>query len=163
MNMPGLNNTLSLMKVRMLCLKNHFGRPNADKVTRWSLILGLGSLFLWADYVFFYRVIQYLDGLPLQIGEELIVQLLNVVFLTLFAMVLFSSIIASLSIYYISSDLECLHSLPLSLGSIVTIRLGQTVVNASWMVLTTSSSSGLSSGLLLANSNRFTAASPTGG
>ena len=32
----------------------------------------LGAVFIWLDYMFFYRIIGYLDGLPLQIGEELI-------------------------------------------------------------------------------------------
>lgn len=125
----------SLGAVRMRFMKNHFGRPNRDKVTRWALIGTLGMLFLVADYAFFYRMVQYLDGLPLQIGEELIVQLLNVVFLTLFAMLLFSTIIAALAIYYISSDLDFLHSLPISLGPIIHVRFMQTVINASWVVL----------------------------
>jgi ABC-2 type transport system permease protein len=127
--------TQNLSRVRLQFLKNHFGRPDRDKVTRWFLIGGLGALFLVADYVFFYRMIAYLDGLPLRVGEELIVQLLNVVFLTLFAMLLFSSIIASLAIFYISSDLEFLHALPLSRGSIINVRFMQTVINASWVLL----------------------------
>lgn len=125
----------SLSAVRLKFLKNHFGRPNGDKVTRWLLIGTLGTLFLIADYVFFYRMVAYLDGLPLQVGEELIVQLLNVVFLTLFAMLLFSTIIAALAIYYVSSDLEFLHSLPMTPGAIIHVRFVQTLINASWVVL----------------------------
>lgn len=120
--------------MRWVFIKNNFFRPNPNKFLRWGLILTLGLLFLIGDYIFFYRMIEYLDGLPLKIGEELIVQLLNVVFLTLFAMVLFSSLIASLSIYYISSDLDFLHSLPISESSIVNVRLGQTMINGTWVV-----------------------------
>jgi len=127
--------TRNLSNLRLRFLKNHFGRPDKDKVTRWCLIATLGALFLTADYIFFYRMIQYLHALPLRVGQELLVQLFNVVFLTLFALLLLSSIIASLAIYYISSDLEFLHSLPLSLGSIVNVRFAQTVINASWVVL----------------------------
>lgn len=127
--------TRSLSRLRLRFLANHFGRPDRDKVTRWLLIGGLGALFLVADYIFFFRMIAYLDGLPLRVGEELIVQLLNVVFLTLFAMLLFSSIVASLSIFYISSDLEFLHSLPLSEEAVINVRFMQTTVNASWVVL----------------------------
>ena len=50
-------------------------------------------------------------------------------------MVLFSAIIASLSIYYISSDLDFLHSQPTSKDSIVRVRFVQTLINASWVVL----------------------------
>jgi ABC-2 type transport system permease protein len=95
----------------------------------------LGSLFFVANYAFFFRMIRYLDELPFKVGEELIFQLLNVIFLTLFVMVLFSAIIASLSIYYISSDLDFLHSQPVSKGSIIRVRFAQTLVNASWVVL----------------------------
>ena len=95
----------------------------------------LGSLFFVANYAFFYRMIRYLDELPFKVGEELIFQLLNVIFLTLFVMVLFSAIIASLSIYYISSDLDFLHSQPVSKGSIIRVRFVQTLINASWVVV----------------------------
>lgn len=129
------SHTFNLVRVRGRFLKNHFGRPTTDKIIRWSLILGLGTLFLIGDYIFFFRIIQYLDGLPLKIGEELIIQLLNVIFLTFFAMLLFSSIIASLTIFYGSSDSEFLHSLPISPGSIIDMRLAQTVLNCSWVIL----------------------------
>lgn len=124
----------SLLRMRWSSLKNQVSRPSPNKLGRWGLIFTLGTLFIIGDYLFFFRMIQYLDGLPLRIGEELIVQLLNVVFLTLFAMVLFSSLIASLSIFYISADLEFLHSLPVSKSSIITMRLGQTVINGTWVV-----------------------------
>jgi len=124
----------SLLRMRWSSLKNQVSRPSPNKLGRWGLIFTLGTLFIIGDYLFFFRMIQYLDGLPLRIGEELIVQLLSVVFLTLFAMVLFSSLIASLSIFYISADLEFLHSLPVSKSSIITMRLGQTVINGTWVV-----------------------------
>jgi ABC-2 type transport system permease protein len=116
-------------------MKNHLVHPAPDKWGRWGLIGILGSLFFVANYAFFYRMIRYLDELPFRVGEELIFQLLNVIFLTLFVMVLFSAIIASLSIYYISSDLDFLHAQPVSTGSIIRVRFVQTLVNASWVVL----------------------------
>ncbi len=130
-----LTETWKLLRMRWLFLKNHFVHPAPDKWTRWGLILILGSLFFAANYAFFFRMIRYLDELPFKVGEELIFQLLNVIFLTLFVMVLFSAIIASLSIYYISSDLDFLHSQPLRKVSIINVRFVQTLINASWVVL----------------------------
>lgn len=130
-----LTETWKLLRMRGLFLKNHFVHPAPDKWTRWGLILILGSLFFAANYAFFFRMIRYLDELPFKVGEELIFQLLNVIFLTLFVMVLFSAIIASLSIYYISSDLDFLHSQPVRKGSIIITRFVQTLINASWVVL----------------------------
>lgn len=133
--MLATSDTYKLFRVRWLFLKNHLAHPASDKWGRWGLIGILGSLFFVANYAFFYRMIRYLDELPFKVGEELIFQLLNVIFLTLFVMVLFSAIIASLSIYYISSDLDFLHSQPISKGSIIRVRFAQTLVNASWVVL----------------------------
>ena len=133
--MLAMTDTYKLFRVRWLFLKNNLTHPAPDKWTRWGLIGILGSLFFVANYAFFYRMIRYLDELPFKVGEELIFQLLNVIFLTLFVMVLFSAIIASLSIYYISSDLDFLHSQPISKGSIVRVRFVQTLINASWVVL----------------------------
>jgi len=97
--------------------------------------LTLGALFVIGDYWFFHRVIVYLDGLPSRVGDELIVQLVNLVFITLFMMVLFSGLIVSLSVYYLSRDLELLHSLPIPIRSLVTARYFQCMANSSWMVL----------------------------
>ena len=133
--MLAMSDTRKLFRVRWLFLKNQFVHPAPDKWTRWGLIGILGSLFFAANYAFFYRMIRYLDELPFKVGEELIFQLLNVIFLTLFVMVLFSAIIASLSIYYISSDLDFLHSQPISKDSIIHVRFVQTLINASWVVL----------------------------
>jgi len=132
--MLAMTDTYKLFRVRWLFLKNNFVHPAPDKWTRWGLIGILGSLFFVANYAFFYRMIRYLDELPFKVGEELIFQLLNVIFLTLFVMVLFSAIIASLSIYYISSDLDFLHSQPIGKDSIVRVRFVQTLINASWKV-----------------------------
>ncbi|MEE9258983.1 MAG: hypothetical protein V3U37_05535 [Nitrospinaceae bacterium] len=127
--------TQALFRWRGAILRNYFLRPNRDRVFRWTMIAVLTTLFIAGDYIFFFRIIRYLDGLPLQVGEELIVQLLNVVFLTLFMMTLFSSLIVSLSVFYLSSDLELLHSLPAPVSSVINTRFFQTGVNSSWMIL----------------------------
>ena len=124
-----------LLKYRLVALVNGFKGLGSKQVVRPLSILTLGTLFVIGDYWFFHRVIRYLDGLPSRLGEELIVQLVNLVFITLFAMVLFSSLIVSLSVYYLSRDLEILHSLPISIRSIVTARYFQCLANSSWMVL----------------------------
>ncbi len=123
-----------LSRLRFKFFKNNFKNPTSAKKNRWMMLGLLVVLFIWGDYLFFLKIIRYLDTLPLNVGVELIVQLINVVFLTLFMMVLFSSIIASLSIFYVSSDLEFLHSLPVKTESVVQVRFFQTVWNASWMM-----------------------------
>ncbi|MBC8284567.1 MAG: hypothetical protein H8E32_12195, partial [Nitrospinae bacterium] len=102
---------------------------------RWIGAIFLAVLFVVGDYWFFFRIIRYLNELPFKVGEELTVQLVNLVFITLFFMVMFSSLIVSLSIFYLSRDLELLHSMPVSIKSLVTVRVGQCFIHSSWMVL----------------------------
>lgn len=127
--------TSSLLWVRRRILRNLLIRPTWNHRVRWGLILLLGILFVWGDYYFFHRVIQHLSELPFQIGEELLVQLLNVVCLTFFVMVLFGALIVSLSVFFMAPDLALLHSLPLKTEAITWVRFSQTVVYSSWMVL----------------------------
>lgn len=124
-----------LLKYRLVALANSFKGFGSKQVLRPLSVLTLGTLFVIGDYWFFHRMIRYLDGLPSRLGEELIIQLVNLVFITLFAMVLFSSLIVSLSVYYLSRDLKVLHSLPVSNKSVVTARYFQCMANSSWMVL----------------------------
>lgn len=124
-----------LLKFRLISLRNSVMRLGQNKSMRPISILILGTLFVIFDYWFFHRVIVYLDGLPFRVGDELIVQLVNLVFITLFMMVLFSSLIVSLSVYYLSRDLELLHSLPISVQALLTSRYFQCMANSSWMVL----------------------------
>ncbi|MBT3365884.1 MAG: hypothetical protein HN472_11340 [Nitrospina sp.] len=124
-----------LLKFRLRAQTNFFKRFGLKKALRPISIFVMGTLFVIGDYWFFHRVIVYLDGLPFRVGDELIVQLVNLVFITLFMMVLFSSLIVSLSVYFLSRDLELLHSLPIPIRSVITARYFQCMANSSWMVL----------------------------
>ena len=57
------------------------------------------------------------------------------VLLTFFSLLLFSSIIASLSKLYLSRDLLLVHSLPVSGGKIFLARWLESTVDSSWMVI----------------------------
>jgi ABC-2 type transport system permease protein len=127
--------TRQLLGIRWAMVRNDFARPTRAKCLRWSLMLGLGALLLWGEYVFFLRIIRHVDGLPLNVGEELMVQIFNVVFLTLFAMILFSSLISTLNVFYLSNDMEFLHALPLRQAPIVGVRFLQNLAQSSLMAL----------------------------
>ena len=124
-----------LLRYRLAAMKNILSKPGRDKKLRWGLIGVFGTLFVIGDFIFFLRIIRYLDGLPLNVGEELIVQLVNVIFLTLFVMVWFSSLIVSLSVFYLSRDLDFMHAIPVKMGTFIFARFSQSVLHSSWMVL----------------------------
>ena len=124
-----------LLQYRLSALKNNFSRPTRDKKIRWGVIAVIAALFVYGDFLFFLRIVRYLDGLPVQIGEEIIAQMINVIFLTLFVMVWFSSLIVSLSVFYMSKDLDLIHSMPVGMGTFIFSRFQQGVTHSSWMVL----------------------------
>lgn len=130
-----MNQFFILLRYRLAALKNNFSRPTRDKKIRWGMIAVMASLFVYGDFLFFLRIVRYLNELPYQIGEEIIAQLLNVIFLTLFVMVWFSSLIVSLSVFYISEDLDLIHSMPVRMGTFIFSRFNQSVSHSSWMVL----------------------------
>jgi len=130
-----VNSVRVLLKVNFLSLKNSIFPLDVAKFFRLMTVLGLGLGFLYIDYAFFLNAIRYLDDLPLNVGEELIVQLLNAVFLTLIILGLFSGFISSLSIFYLSADLDNLHALPIKSNSLIISRLIICFFHSSWVAI----------------------------
>ncbi len=130
-----MNQFFILLRYRLAAFKNNFSRPSRDKKIRWGLIGVMAALFVYGDFLFFLRIVRYLNEIPYQIGEQIIAQLINVIFLTLFVMVWFSSLIVSLSVFYISKDLDLIHSMPVRMGTFIFSRFHQSVSHSSWMVL----------------------------
>lgn len=126
---------ITLLKYRLSAWKNNFSRPTREKKFRWWVIGVMAALFVYGDFMFFLRIVRYLDQLPMQIGVEIIAQMMNVIFLTLFVMVWFSSLIVSLSVFYMSKDLDLIHSLPVRMETFIFSRFQQGVTHSSWMVL----------------------------
>jgi ABC-2 type transport system permease protein len=124
-----------LLKVNFLSLKNGMFPLDVTKLFRLTTVLGLGLGFLYLDYAFFLNAIRYLDDLPLDVGDELIVQLLNAIFLTLIILGLFSGFISSLSIFYLSSDLDNLHALPIKSNVLIISRLIICFFHSSWIAI----------------------------
>ena len=79
-------------------------------------------------------MLRYFDTV-FDLGPGLAYQLLLIILLTFFSMLLFSNLIASLSTFFLSRDLELLHATPVSRDSFFYARLINTTINSSWMVL----------------------------
>src|SRR5262252_1262928 len=103
----------------------------------WRLLLFsmVGGLFFIGDYIFFFRLLQYMSAMPGELGPILMAQLLNMVFLSFFSMLVFSNTVTSLSTIYLSSDLLVLMPSPLRLTNVFISKFVQTLLYSSWMVL----------------------------
>ena len=125
----------NLLKVKIRQLKNSFQSGEKGK---FFIVLALGLFFLLVLGFFTQRIFGYLYQLPefplvfkLFIAEKL----MTMIFLTLFSMLLLSSFLASLDIFYLSRDLEFLISSPMSLKTIFNWKMVEVIVISSLMVV----------------------------
>jgi len=89
----------------------------------------------WAGiYVIFYRVLRYFQAVE-EFGDLLAYKLLSMVFLTFFCLLIFSNVLVALGTFFLSQDLETIHSTPVSIGEIFAARFLETLLESSWMVL----------------------------
>jgi ABC-2 type transport system permease protein len=130
-----MNEILALLKPRFWSFKN--GGTSKDAKNRKSKVLLFGAVGLtfWAGiFVIFYRVLVYFQGVE-GFGDILARKLLSMVLLTLFSLLIFSSIITTLTKLYLSKDLVLVHSLPVSTEKIFLARWFESTIDSSWMVI----------------------------
>lgn len=125
--------------------------PSAKKLKRvfahrsqfvfWLLVLG-SMLVSGVIYYALYRFLDYVGRAPMLgdtfgplIGGLLVSKLLEMLLLTLFFMVLFSSIISALSAFFLNEELPVLMASPQSITKIFRSRFIMMTVESSWMVL----------------------------
>ncbi|HNQ78042.1 MAG TPA: hypothetical protein PK747_02210 [Acidobacteriota bacterium] len=104
----------------------------------FSAFVLFGTLFLFADFLFFQRIfwnLYSLKNVPANMMIAMSAKLMGLVFLTTFTMLVFSSAVTSLSYLYLDEDLELLFALPLQRDGIRALKLLQAFFNASAMVV----------------------------
>jgi ABC-2 type transport system permease protein len=99
-----------------------------------GLLSALGLAFWLAIFAFFYRVLLHFLSVP-EFGPILTYKLLGMVFLTFFSVLLFSNIVTSLSTFFLSREMERLVAAPVSRTLLFYARLGDTLIESSWMVI----------------------------
>lgn len=129
-----MQNVALLLAPRIISLKNRVNDLD-NRGTVNALLLFLLAAFFWIGvFIAVYRVLTYFQGVEV-IGDLLMRRLLSMVFLTLFSVLLFSNVIVSLSTFYISEDLNLIHSVPIPLDKIYLARFVETIIDSSWMVV----------------------------
>ena len=129
-----MNQTILLLFFKIFSIKNRLKNLGTKEKIRFlfSLIIALG--FWFTIFFFSYKLILYLNNIEI-IGEILLRKLLSMVFITFFAMLIFSNIITTISTLYLSKDLPFLFSSPLALSYIFFAKYVETTFSSSWMVL----------------------------
>jgi ABC-2 type transport system permease protein len=99
------------------------------------LVMLLVAAGFWAAIMFgFVKALAYFKAVE-GFGQVLAQKLMGMVWLTFFALLVFSNIITTLSTFFLSKDLETIHASPTSLESIFWARFTATLVDSSWMVV----------------------------
>ncbi len=138
------NTALTLLTPRLLSARP--GVQNSRR-SRFFFFLFIGLIFWTGAFLIFYRVLTYFQSVQ-DFGDILAIKLLSMMIVTFFTLLLFSSIINSLSHLYLSRDLSLLHSLPVSMVDIFRSRWLISAFDSSWMVVAFSLPVFLSYGLV---------------
>lgn len=126
-----------LLKAQFLSMRNSatkFSRPDWIRITFFG---ALSVAFVIAVFLFFEGLLGFimaqedLGGLRV----ALIMKLLNMVFLIFFLMLVYSSIVSSISTFYLSEDLDFLFSAPINVRSIFYLKFINAYVSVSWMLV----------------------------
>jgi ABC-2 type transport system permease protein len=139
---------LTLLRPRLLSAGN--GLKPGTRNNRWTqlfLFLFIGLAFWIGAFLIFYRVLIYFQSVQ-DFGDILAMKLLSMMIITFFTLLLFSSIINTLSHLYLSRDLSLLHSLPVGIRDIFFSRWLSSAFDSSWMVVAFSLPVFLSYGLV---------------
>jgi len=130
-----MNEVLTLLKPRIWPLKNRgLSKANGNSGASFLLLGAFGLLFWCGIFAVSWRVLIYFKGIE-DIGDILGYKLLSMMLVVSFALLLFSSILTSLSKLYLSRDLLLVHSMPVSSYKIFIARWIDSTIDSAWMVI----------------------------
>ena len=130
-----MHDVIALLKPRIIAFRNG-GRSKRKRtrVLKISVLGMIGVLFWSGLFAISLRVLLYFKGIE-DIGDILNHKLLSMLLITAFALLIFSSILTSLSKLYLSRDLFLVHAMPVSYCKIFIARWIDSTIDSSWMVI----------------------------
>lgn len=126
---------ITLLKPRILSFRlKRFSKIKQDVSLKLLLFGTIGALIWGAMFAVSLRVLGYFKGIE-ELGDILAYKLLSMVLLTFLSVLIFSSILTSLSKLYLSRDLPLVHSMPVPGYKIFIARWIESTFDSSWMVI----------------------------
>jgi ABC-2 type transport system permease protein len=108
--------------------------PGEKIGVRFLMITGLGILVCAMIYMASLRVLTYFHSQN-ELGAILSLKIFQMTWITIFAMLIFSSMVTAVSTLYLSSDNEIILAAPIRPDEIYLMRFVTTTLSTSWMVL----------------------------
>ena len=130
-----MNDVLTLLQPRIVSLKRgNRSAINLGQTGKLVLLGIIGSVFWFGLFGISLKVLLHFQGIE-DIGDILNYKLLSMMLITAFALLIFSSILTSLSKLYLSRDLFLVHSMPVTCHKVFIARWIDSTVDSSWMVI----------------------------
>ena len=130
-----MNDILTLLKPRIWPLTNRSVRAGKrGDIMKLCVLAVIGVLFWSAIFLVAVRVLTYFRSIE-EIGDILGFKLLSMILIIAFALLVFSSILTSLSRLYLSRDLALVHSMPVAVYKIFISRWIDSTIESAWMVV----------------------------
>ncbi|MFC1628786.1 hypothetical protein ACFL3H_06700 [Gemmatimonadota bacterium] len=123
-----------LLKPKWYTLRNRARFRGEGDLTR-SIILFVIIAIFWATIYLIFSNFLYQFKIVEEFGEILPGKLMAMIFLFFLGILMWSSLLTSFGVFFMSSDLQLLTTSPISDDALYLSRLFETVFNASWMVL----------------------------
>ena len=99
-----------------------------------AVLLGFVGTFFWGlIFAVIFRMLLYFRGTQ-GIGDVLSAKLLGLAFVTFLMILVLSNVITALSTFFLSDDLELVVAAPVDPWHVYAARLGETILDSSWMV-----------------------------
>ncbi|MEW6679600.1 MAG: hypothetical protein AB1297_01085 [bacterium] len=120
-----------IFHLKAIILKNKIKSiPKEHSLLKILFVGILSSLLLLSIFFLIYKGCIFIKAFPF--GELLIERGLFLFFLTIFSLIIFSSLVAGLSTLYISKEVLLLRSLPIPISSIFNIKFQEATILSSW-------------------------------
>jgi ABC-2 type transport system permease protein len=130
-----MQDILTLLKPRIWPLTHRSVRQNGRGWLLKLFFFGTIGLVFWMGiFAVGLRVLTYFRGIE-EIGDILGYKLLSMILIVSFALLIFSSILTSLSKLFLSRDLQLVHAMPVSSYKIFISRWIDSTVESAWMVI----------------------------
>ena len=130
-----MKTVVTLLKPRIWSFKlKRFADGRKDALLKLSVFGTIGIIFWGGIFAVSLRVLGYFKGIE-ELGDVLAYKLLSMVLLTFLSVLIFSSILTSLSKLYLSRDLPLVHSMPVASYKIFIARWIESTIDSSWMLI----------------------------
>jgi ABC-2 type transport system permease protein len=130
-----MKQVVTLLRPRIYSFKNKgLFKNDRGRLVKLFLFGTIGMFFWGGIFAVSLRALIYFKEIS-ELGDILAYKLLSMILLTFFSLLIFSSILTSISKLYLSRDLSLVHSMPVSSFKIFIARWIESTIDSSWMVI----------------------------